>query len=270
MTRYSRVSWTFAAAALLLMVAFLYGPAQVSGGGQMDGPFRGAPSPDAVSDGFVAYWQAGAASLPNGLQGLVDYWQRYHVAKAVIAALLTVVLSVLALRLWRTYAGPDARRRGVLGCAGVAATLLAGAAALVVMANVQGAIAPLSSVVSLLPSATVDSPLERTELEVVQELASAMPRPALTGLTNDFANYHWVVAVGSGVLACIALALCASAFRSYAVARRSGACVRRSRAVVAMGFAVLATGMVILVVANVGSALDPGRALSLFFSGTSG
>ena len=257
MLRDSRAMWAWCALAVGLIAAFLYGPAIVAGGTHLGGTFRGAPPPGAVGDGFVAYWRAGEGSVPAGLASLTDYWQRYHVAKAVIAAALLGVLVVLARRLWRDYgvAGMGTTRSVSIAVAGAAVSASAAGAALVVMANVQGAIAPLSSLFSILPTADAHGALRQTESEVVTSLQTGASSPVVQRLTADFSTYHVVVAVGSVLLGVLAVGLSAWMFRS----RRRGSVMAGS------GFAVIAVAMGVLVVANVGSAANPGEALLLFF-----
>jgi hypothetical protein len=120
--------------ALALAVLFVIAPASLAGGTYGRGFTDNAPLVDATR-----------ASL--------DYWFRYHVAKASIAALLLAVLIVLGVRVWRSLAGSDGPGRGgtaALASACIGITVLAVSAMALVMANIQGAIAPFSSLLSLL------------------------------------------------------------------------------------------------------------------------
>ena len=104
---------------------------------------------------FTEYWGSGRRAYPPELARLVDYWTRYHVAKAVIAALLLTVLVILGRRLWEALlrAGRLTPARGTALALSVAlvAVLAVGSAA-VVVANIQGAVAPFSSLISMLPA----------------------------------------------------------------------------------------------------------------------
>src|SRR5690349_15918379 len=112
---------TLSALAAALIVAFVAAPPVLAAGtaGGYDGErgiiatFRAAVTGD---------WRAGGRDLTPGLDRIVDYWFRYHLAKAVIAALLLAVLIALASALWQVY-----QRSGgaAVTSAGVAVTLLA-------------------------------------------------------------------------------------------------------------------------------------------------
>jgi hypothetical protein len=78
--------------------------------------------------GFVRYWNSGQQDYPPELERLVDYWFRYHLAKAMIAALLLTVLIMLSARLWRPLlrAGRLAPGRGAaLASSGALAAIVA-------------------------------------------------------------------------------------------------------------------------------------------------
>jgi hypothetical protein len=101
----------------------------------------------AVRTGFVEYWSSGDQNYPPELDRLVDYWLRYHVAKAVTAALLLTVLIMLCARLW----GPLLRagrlapgREAALALSGALAAVLALCAAVLTVVNIQGAVAPFA------------------------------------------------------------------------------------------------------------------------------
>jgi len=239
----SRGSWALAGAALLLAVAFVVAPVGLAGGSHGVGFFGSAALSKSVGDNFVAFWRSGGRALPAGMNDLVQYWLRYHVAKAVFAGLLLLVLAVLAARLWRR------RTAGV-----AAATAAAGGfgAALLLMANVQGAVAPLSSVLTLMPSSTDDPDVGLVKTQVAQQLRThGTPRPALAHMISDFGTYHAVLAVSAVVLACAILVV------SVVVGRSSPA---------SAVFAIVGICVLILAAANIGSAINPADALLLFYA----
>ena len=98
-----------------------------------------------VTDGFVQLWATGDGRLGE-LSATADFWARFHVVKATLSTVLLVVLCLLLPRVWRasTDAGSRARRWG-LALLGQAASALAVVSLLLVVANLQGAVAPLSS-----------------------------------------------------------------------------------------------------------------------------
>ena len=163
---------------------------------------------------------------------------------AVLAALLLIVLAALATRLWR---------RRSAGVAATTATAGAFGAALLLMANVQGAVAPLSSVLTLMPSAADDPDVGLVKAQVVQQLqARGTPRPALAHMISDFGTYHAVLAVSAVVLACVTLVLSVVA--------------RRTMALTSAVFAIVGICVLVLAAANVGSAANPAEALLLFYA----
>ncbi|WP_418060283.1 hypothetical protein [Pimelobacter simplex] len=180
---------------------------------------------DGLPGAFAEHWRLGDGTLGHALSRSADYWATFHVVKAVAAALLLAVV-VSALR--------RGRRRPPVATAGL--VLLAAAAVVLVIANVQGAIAPVSSLLSMLPA------------DAVSAAADARGTTAFDGLVHDFAVYHAVVAVLAGATAVVLVVM---GVRSW---RRRG----RPTAVVALSAAVL-LGVVAL--ANTTTTMDPEPAL---------
>src|SRR4051794_34619846 len=92
-----------AASAAALVVAFVMAPAplastrattDLASEGRLIATFRSA---------FVGYWSAGNAGFDSDLQRIVDYWFRYHVAKAVLGGALLAVFIVLAVLSWQAF-----------------------------------------------------------------------------------------------------------------------------------------------------------------------
>lgn len=148
-----------------------------------------------VTNGFVQLWATGDGRLGE-LSATADFWARFHVVKATLSTVLLVVLSILLATVWRasTDAGSRARRWG-LALLGVGASGLAVVSLLLVVANLQGAVAPLSSVLGLLSFADPGGPLEPAVQQARQVLGSGASTPAAQVLRGDFARYHAVMAV---------------------------------------------------------------------------
>src|SRR5687768_3628962 len=105
---------TLAALAAALGAAFVVAPATLAASGPGGGFADQRHLTEALRPAFVEYWRSGDRELSPALAGVVDYWLRYHVAKAVIAAVLLTVLVVLGTRLWTALlnvAGPAPGRR---------------------------------------------------------------------------------------------------------------------------------------------------------------
>jgi hypothetical protein len=62
---------------------------------------------ESLREGFIGYWRTGDRDFGSDLQKVVDYWFRYHVVKAVIAALLLLVLTALGLLIWKAFLRAD-------------------------------------------------------------------------------------------------------------------------------------------------------------------
>ncbi|MCV7131762.1 hypothetical protein H7J06_02080 [Mycobacterium hodleri] len=245
-------------------------PVGLAGGGYGGGFFGSAALSSSVADNFVALWHSGDRAMPAGMNDLVQYWRRYHVAKAVLAGLLVVVLAAWATRLWKssTDSAIATRRQRVAGAAGATVTAAGFGAALLLMANVQGAVAPLSSVLTLLPPAVDDPAVGQARAQVSQQLrAHGTPRPVLAHMINDFGNYHAVLAASAVVLACATVAVGDVVGRSFVTTARSDRAARRKKALASTVFAMVGIGVLVLAAANVGNAADPARALLLFYAG---
>ncbi len=83
---------------------------------------------ETVRAAFVEYWSSGVQAFSPSLESAVDYWLRYHVAKAVIAVILLTVLLALGRMLKASFvnAGPlTAGKKLAFVSAGGLVTLLA-------------------------------------------------------------------------------------------------------------------------------------------------
>ncbi|AIY16378.1 tat (twin-arginine translocation) pathway signal sequence [Pimelobacter simplex] len=183
---------------------------------------------DGLPAAFAEHWRLGDGAVSHALGRSADYWATFHLVKAVAAALLLAVL-VTALR--------RGRRRPPVLTAGL--LLLTALAVVLVIANLQGAVAPVSSLLSMLPA------------DAVSAAADARGTDAFDGLVHDFAVYHAVVAVLAGGTTIV---LAVMGVRAW---RRRG----RPMAVVAFSAALL-LGVVAL--ANVTTTADPEPALVAF------
>ncbi|MFB6836901.1 hypothetical protein [Streptomyces sp. NPDC056361] len=234
--------------------------------------FRGA---------FVAYWSSGDRDPSPNLARIIDYWFRFHVAKAVIAALLLITLVALAVLLRKAFltaGGFGAGRRPTLASTGVLGTLFAVVSVAVlslaaVMANVQGAAAPFASLFPVLPTgATADGRLAATLAEVRARLADSSDGgrptpPAVDVMVGDFARYHVAMAVIAAVVAVVLLGASVTAWRRL----RSTVASDRPTRLLRVSFVVLSASSslaaVVVAAANTTTAADPGPALLAFFDG---
>lgn len=140
------------------------------------------------------------------------------------------------------------------------------------MANVQGAIAPFASLLSMLPVGETDGRLASTLVRVREQLAdypstAGQTRPALEVMISDFAHYHlamvWVGAIAALLLAGISVAL----WKRRARTESSDRPARRVLASYGVLAALVSLLMIVVAVVNTTTAADPAPALLNFFEG---
>ncbi len=254
---------------MALGAAFVIAPRTLAGGGFADEHdlregFRVA---------FVEYWSSGAEEFSPGLERAVDYWFRYHVAKAVIAALLLGVLVALGVLLWKAFlraGGVGVGRSAALASAGVLVTMLALFSLVIVMANIQGAVAPFSSLLPMLTSSAAEGELLVTLDQVRQRLADSLYAGggtplALEVMISDFSRYHVAMAVIAAIVAVVLIGLSVVLWKRFA--RTPDGRTRRVLGSFGVVSAVLSVAVIVVAVANTTTVADPAPALLAFFDG---
>ncbi|MFC8849174.1 MULTISPECIES: hypothetical protein [unclassified Micromonospora] len=260
--------------AAALVVAFVVAPPALTAdraGGIVDRRDLG----EALRASFVEYWRSDDRSLSPDLARVVDYWSRYHLVKAVIAALLLIVLVALGTRLARAFVtagGLGAGKRVALAAGGVLVATLAPLSLAMVMANVQGAVAPFASLLPMLTDGVTDPELADTLTQVEQRLADVgstggSGSPALDLMIDDFSWYHEAMAVAAAVVAAVLIATSVVAWRRFARTRSSDRRKRGLLAVYGLLSVLLLLPVIALTVANATTAADPEPALLAFFRG---
>ena len=157
----------------------------------------------ASESAFVRADLSGPVAGSEALAELTAVWREFHLLKAVLAGLLVLVLIGLATRVrHRAEVGGPGRRRwsGPAAYGGVVVWLLG--ALTVLLANVQGAIAPFTSVASLLPSGRGTGRLAGVLGDLRGAVEGDSPSSAggvASDLLGDFTLYHAVFAVLAGV-----------------------------------------------------------------------
>ncbi|MEU7903351.1 hypothetical protein [Actinoplanes sp. NPDC049118] len=257
--------------AAVLVAAFVLAPAPLAairpGGGFADqGHLAGS-----LRAAFAEYWRSGDRAFATGMESVVDYWLRYHLVKAVTAALLCAVLAALGVRLWKAYARdarPGPGRRAALASAGVVVTMLALFSLAMVMANVQGSVTPFASLLPMLVDGPGSGEASATLEQVRQQLASGGPAsPALQAMIDDFARYHLAMAVIAGIVAAGLAALSVLLWRRFAGTAHTELRTRRVLASFGVVTALLPLLVGLIAVANTTTAVDPAPALLVFFEG---
>lgn len=259
------------ALAVALAVLFVIAPATLAGGSYGRSFTDNGSLVDATRTSFVGFWNAGSGDLPPALQNAVDYWQRYHLVKALIAGLLLAVLLVLGTRVGRALSRAEARdgsRTAPLVAAAVAIAVSALVAIVLTAANIQGAMAPFASLLSLLGVEQRGGELAATVDQVRQALASpgASHSAALNAIVDDFAFYHAVFAVVAAALAAGFAVVGVTAWRARRSATTSGG-VRRMLGGFGLSSLVLALLILVVALANVSNATAPENGLRIFFGG---
>jgi hypothetical protein len=260
-----------------LSAAFVFAPSVLAASAPGGGYAGQGALVAALSTAFVGYWSSGDRDYPLGLERVIDYWVRYHVAKAVIAALLLTVLVVLGVRLWRALlrAGRLAPGQGaVLASSGALVTMLAVFSVVLVMANIQGAVAPFASLISMLPLGSPNKQFTATVGQVKQRLAEypagGRTPPALQAMIGDFARYHATLVVLAAIVAVILVGMSVVAWKRRARTESSERRIRRTLGLAGVLSALLSLAMIVVVVADLGTALHPAPALLAFFNGGAG
>lgn len=217
---------------------------------------------------FVDYWQAGTREFTPDLANVVDFWFRYHLTKAVLAAILLVVLVMLAVLLLRAFlaagaAGPG--KRVALASSVSLAAALALCSLVLVLANVQGTVTPFASLFPMLTGDAGDSALTATLGQVGQRLTDGARTPAIDVMIDDFARYHVAMAVLAAITAVVLLTTSALLWRRF----RASADRRSRRALASFGTASALSALVVIVVAvaNATNAADPVPGLAALFTG---
>ncbi|MFI0370509.1 hypothetical protein ACH35V_21800 [Actinomadura sp. 1N219] len=258
---------------LALAAAFVVAPGFLAGIGP-GSAFTGEHDlVEALRTSFTGYWSSGDRDLSPTLEGVVDYWFRYHLAKAAIAALLLIVLVALGVRVWKTFAKADGLGTGknvALASTGVLITMLALFSLVAVMANLQGMVAPYASMLPMLTADAPDAQLTGTLDQIKLQLANSLDTdghtaPALQLMTDDFARYHVAMAVIATIAAAALIALSALLWRRFTQTERSARRTRRVLSSFGALSALLSLAGIVVAVANITTATDPTPALLAFF-----
>lgn len=228
---------------------------------------------EAFRDAFAGQWRSGRPDFSAHLGSVVDYWFRYHLAKAVIAALLAIALVALAVLVWKAFLRAGhlrATKRVGLAAAGASVTALALVALAAVMANVQGAVAPFASLLPMLTGDTTDAGLSDTLEQVRQRLAetpgTTVP-PTLQAMISDFARFHAAMAVVAAIVAVVLVGAGVVFWTRFARTRPSDRRTKRVLGSYGVLLVLIAMAFGVVAVANTTTAANPKPALAAFFDG---
>ncbi|GHE58141.1 hypothetical protein GCM10014715_08850 [Streptomyces spiralis] len=263
-------------AAVLLAAVFLAPQSMAANHSSEDGFVHQRNLIRAANEAFVGYWDSGDRAFTPDMQRVVDYWFRFHAIKAGISIVLLIVLVALSHQAWKAYVGAGGSgrgRRAGLASAGALALILTTLALLLVVANVQGAVAPFTSVLTLMPVGASHGQLAGTLAQVRERLTDSQNTgdrtpPAIDVMISDFALYHEVVVVMSVILAIIFIGLSVVLWKRFA---RTGPSARRTRSTLGWFGAsstVFSLFAIILFMANLSNTVNPTEGLLGFFAGS--
>ncbi|MBU2670929.1 hypothetical protein KOI35_46270 [Actinoplanes bogorensis] len=246
--------------AAALIAAFVLAPPLLAATWTGNGITSHGSLVQASEEAFAGYWQAGGGALDASLQRIVDYWYAFHIVKGTISALLLVVLVALAVPLWKKTRWATAS----------AVTTLALVTAAALMANVQGTLAPLSSLLPMVgETSSGASTLAQAGAQLSVALHEGTPAPAsLQVMVDDFGWYHAVMVPIAGFAAILMLVATVRLWRRFRTTDRAAKPVRRLLAVAGVLSALLALVMSAVTIANATTAAHPASALLAFFNGS--
>jgi hypothetical protein len=244
------------------VVGFLVGPGRLAAavsGSQFAGRDRLA---DTFRRALTGYWQAGSERFTPDLHRVVDFWTWYHVGKGVSAALLVAVLVVLAVRLGRAGLRAGGRAARVAFTAGGALVATVAFAALaVVMANVQGTLAPFASLSTMLPTSRSSDVVA----QIRQQVASGRRGPVAQAVLDGYVRYHVVMVVVAAVVAGALVTVSVMLWRRFTTAAKPARLVFGSFGVVAT---MAAVAVLVVLAANASTVADPVAGLLALFDGS--
>jgi hypothetical protein len=215
-------------AAVLLAVAYFLAP-----------PLLVPSSSGDFSRAFVAYWSSGGRDFTPDLQNLVDHQFRYHLVRVVIALLLLAVLVTLTVKIRRF--------RLLIGA-------LALTAAVLLIANVQGAVSPFGTLLSALASDSAGPDVAAAVAQVRHQVESGPTSPALDVMLEEYVRWHVFKAGLSGMVAAVLISLSIVTWS-------------RRRRWVSVLIAVVAVAALVVVAANVITVANPDPGFLLLIEG---
>jgi hypothetical protein len=270
-----RALTTLAAVSAVLAAAFVVAPRLLVTSGSGTG-FADEPQLiGAFRDAFAGQWRSGQPSFSADLADIVDYWFRYHLAKAAIAALLVMVFVALGVLLWQAFLRAGELRtikRAALASAGASVTALALFSLAVVMANIQGAVAPFASLLPMLMGGTPAGGASDTVEQIRQRLADSLNSgatipPTLQTIISDFSRFHLAMAVIAAIVALSLIGVSVALWKRFASTTSSDRRTRRVWGSLATALAASSLIFAVLAIANTTTAAHPGPALTTFFDG---
>lgn len=252
------------ASTMLLVGAYFFLPGTVAAALSPAGITTGVLA-ETLGAAFSQWWSEAAAPLPTDMRAVVSFWGMFHVTKAVVALALLIGLLLTGHQVWRAYARVNApAARAAIALVGIAGAPIAAFVLLIVMANIQGALAPLSSVMGLLP---MDGSVPEVA-QVREQFAAGTISPVLETLIGDFRAYHLALVVIAAAAAVIVVAADMVLWIRWSRMPRQDVRLRRVTATIAAVLPTFAVLLLFIMVVNLSTVADTAPALAAFFGGS--
>jgi len=249
---------------MLLVGAYFFLPGTVAAALSPAGITTGVLA-ETLGAAFSQWWSEAAAPLPTDMRAVVSFWGMFHVTKAVVALALLIGLLLTGHQVWRAYARVNApAARAAIALVGIAGAPIAAFVLLIVMANIQGALAPLSSVMGLLP---MDGSVPEVA-QVREQFAAGTISPVLETLIGDFRAYHLALVVIAAVAAVIVMTADVVLWTRWSRMPRQDVRLRRVTATIAAVLPTFAVLLLFIMVVNLSTVADTAPALAAFFGGS--
>lgn len=252
------------ASTMLLVGAYFFLPGTVAAALSPAGITTGVLA-ETLGAAFSQWWSGAAAPLTTDMRAVVSFWGMFHVTKAVVALALLIGLLLTGHQVWRAYARVNApAARAAIALVGIAGAPIAAFVLLIVMANIQGALAPLSSVMGLLP---MDGSVPEVA-QVREQFAAGTISPVLETLIGDFRVYHLALVVIAAVAAVIVVTADVVLWTRWSRMPRQDVRLRRVTATIAAVLPTFAVLLLFIMVVNLSTVADTAPALAAFFGGS--
>lgn len=186
-----------------------------------------------------------------------QFWFWFHFSKAFISLILFILLFLNTRDMDKSYPFSKSRLLGIIHFTKKMALLsLSFISFLILAANIQGSIAPLSSTISFLPANKHDPRLGESVQKLRLDLLKSDSSSFASSILRDFSIYHLTTAVIFGIAALYL-------FNNLYLSVKN----RNFSAIFVAG--ILGIGFLLLEVANLGTTLHPIPAFDGFLRGFS-
>lgn len=186
-----------------------------------------------------------------------QFWFWFHLSKAFISLILFILIFFYTRELDKNYQFSGSRLLGIIHqTKNIALHSLGIFSFLILAANIQGSVAPLSSIISFLPANEHDYRLNESVQKLRLDLLNGDPNAFASSVLRDFSIYHLTTTVIFGIASLYL-------FKNLYLSVKN----RNLSTIFVAG--ILGIGFLLLGVANLGTTLHPIPAFNGFLSGFS-